>query len=119
PPVRLVDRPMMRFPEAVVTRPANVEAVTMAAGMFCNPIGCVGGGDTGTGVMRPVAVSRRCRPAVPRITTFPSFPTAIASGREPTLESVARWRGFRMIVLIVFEPTLGIYGGVRAGISAQ
>ena len=76
---------MMRFPEAVVTRPANVELVMMAPGIFSSPPGGVGGGEIGTGVMRPVAVSRRWRPPVPRITTFPSLPTAIASGREPTL----------------------------------
>ena len=76
---------MMRFPEAVVTRLAKAEVLIKTGGIFCSPLGGVGGGETGTGDTLPVVVSRRWSPPVPRITTLPSFPTATASGREPML----------------------------------
>src|SRR5438552_18126219 len=109
-----MDRPMMRFPEAVVTRPANVELVMMAPGIFSSPPGGVGGGEIGTGVMRPVAVSRRWRPPVPRITAFPSFSTAFAAGREPSIVSLPCWRVFRLIVLMVFALGYVAYMVVRS-----
>src|SRR5205814_10128754 len=77
------DRPMMRLPEAVVTRLAkNVEGVG-AGLMVGSPAGVVTAGVIGTVEIWDVNGSRRRRPAVPRMTTLPSLPTAIASGRDP------------------------------------
>src|SRR5262245_3595948 len=81
---RFVDIPIIRFPFAVVTRPARNPAGVGLAGVTGKPAGGVAGGEIGTGWVWPVAGSRRSKPAVPRITILPSFPTAMASGRDPT-----------------------------------
>src|SRR5258705_285924 len=68
---RLVESPITRLPEAVVTNPARNPAGVGLAGMAGIPIGGVAGGEVGTGETTAVAGSSRNGPTTG--TTVPIF----------------------------------------------
>src|SRR2546425_11748542 len=110
---------MIRLPDAVVARLARKNAGVAIGLVGGSPAGGVCGGLIGTATTRAVTGSSRWRPAGPITTTFPSLPTAIASGRDPIVYSAPRCRVLRFTALIVFDPRFATYSVLRSGLSAR
>jgi hypothetical protein len=91
----LLERPIIVVPSAEAIRPARNPWGSGAVVVLDKPAGGTAGGEIASRVSCWVAGSRRIRPALPRITTRPSLPTAMAAGcasKEivPATELVAR-----------------------------